>query len=57
MVDLFLPIFPFGADACVCVCVCVCVYVSECTHAQLCSTLFDPMDCSLPGHLSMEFFR
>ena len=24
MVDLFLPIVPFGADACVCVCVCVC---------------------------------
>ena len=28
---------------CVCVCVCVCV-------AQLCPTLFDYMDCSLPGY-------
>ena len=26
-----------------CVCVCVCV------HAQLCPTLCNPMDCSLPG--------
>ena len=33
--------------ACVCVCVCVCV----CTHlvVQSCSTLCDPVDCSLPG--------
>ena len=29
---------------CVCVCVCVCVWV-----AQLCLTLWDPMDCSLSG--------
>ena len=29
---------------CVCVCVCVCVLV-----AQLCPTLCDPMDYSLPG--------
>ena len=29
---------------CVCVCVCICVLV-----AQLCPTLCDPMDCSLPG--------
>ena len=30
---------------CVCVCVCVCVYLV----AQLCLTLCDPMDRSLPG--------
>ena len=29
---------------CVCVCVCVCVLI-----AQSCLTLYDPMDCSLPG--------
>ena len=29
----------------VCVCVCVCAH----THAQLCPTLCDPMDCRLPG--------
>ena len=33
-----------------CVCVCVCV-------TQLCLTLCDPMDCSPPGSLSMEFSR
>ena len=31
---------------CVCVCVCVCVYVLV---TQLCPTLCNPMDCSLPG--------
>ena len=30
---------------CVCVCVCVCVYAQS---PQLCTTLCDPMDCSLP---------
>ena len=35
---------------CVCVCVCVCV-------AQLCLTLCNPMDCSLPGSPSMGFTR
>ena len=30
---------------CVCVCVCVCV----CLVTQLCLTLCDPMNCSLPG--------
>ena len=29
----------------VCACVCVCVNV----YVQLCLTLCDPMDCSLPG--------
>ena len=27
----------------------MCVCVSACMHAQLCSTLCDPMDCSSPG--------
>ena len=30
---------------CVCVCACVCVYI----YAQSCPTLYDLMDCSLPG--------
>ena len=43
---------------CVCVCVCVCVYIYMhmymyvCVHAksfQSCSTLCDPIDCSLAG--------
>ena len=35
---------------CVCVCVCVC-------FTQSCLTLCSPVDCSLPGPLSMEFSR
>ena len=38
---------------CVCVCVCVCAHV----RAQLCHTLCNPMDCSLPGssvHVSFQ---
>ena len=31
---------------CVCVCVCVCVCICV---AQSCSTVCDPIDCSLPG--------
>ena len=36
---------------CVCVGVCVCIYMyeSESEVAQLCPTLFNPMDCSLTG--------
>ena len=35
---------------CVCVCVCVCVYVCVCVKLlQLCWTLCDDMDRSLPG--------
>ena len=34
-----------------CVCVCVCVCVCTHTHAQLCLTLCDPMNCSLPVSL------
>ena len=36
-------------NICLCLCVCVC--------AQSCPTLCDPMDCSLPGSLTMEFSR
>ena len=35
-----------------CICLCLCVpflYVSVSEVAQLCPTLYDPMDCSLPG--------
>ena len=32
---------------CVCVCVCVCVCMS--VDAQLCPTLYESMDCNLPG--------
>ena len=42
---------------CVCVCVCVCVRVCVRSVAQLCPTLCDPLDCSSPGSLSMEFSR
>ena len=38
---------------CVCVCVCVCV----CPVAQLCLTLCNPMDCSLPGSSVHEVFQ
>ena len=38
---------------CVCVCVCVCV----CLATQLCPTLCDPMDCSLPGCSLWGFSR
>ena len=31
------------------VCVCVCVCVRACVGAQWCPTLFNSMDCSLPG--------
>ena len=35
---------------CVCVCVCVCVYARVLAKSlQLCLTLCNPMDCSLPG--------
>ena len=34
---------------CVCVCVCMCLYESENEVAQLCTTLWDTMDCSVPG--------
>ena len=42
----------------ICVCVSVCVYAH--VHAQslqLCPTLCNPMDCSLPGSSSMGFSR
>ena len=44
--------------ACVFVCVGVCVYMKvkmkEKEVAQLCPTLWDPMDCSLPGSSSLH---
>ena len=37
----------------VCVCVCVCMRV----HTQSCPTLWDPMDCSLPGSFVHGIFQ
>ena len=31
------------------VCVCVFIYVGVCAHTQMCPTLCNPMNCSLPG--------
>ena len=36
---------------------CLGIYVCVCSVAQLCLALCDPMDCSLPDSLSMEFSR
>ena len=33
----------------ICVCMCVCVHIHMCMRAQLCPTLCNPMDYSLPG--------
>ena len=42
---LFLAVY-----VCLCVCVCVCVHTCVCLHCtQLCLTLSNPIDCSLPG--------
>ena len=41
--------------ACVCVRVCVCVCVCVCLVAQVCLTLYDPIDCSPPDPPSREF--
>ena len=38
-----------GTRVCVYVCVCLCVCLCVHTHAQLCSTLCDPMDCCPSG--------
>ena len=38
-----------GRQGCVCVCVCVCACMRARSVAQACLTLYDPMDCSLPG--------
>ena len=43
-----------------CVCVCVCVCVCEgcvCACAQLCPNVCNPVNCSPPGSVSMEFSR
>ena len=50
-------VFMLGSTVCyglACVCVHACVSV---LLAQSCLTLCDPIDCSLPGSLSMEFSR
>ena len=47
-----LVIYSLHVHACTYICVCVCVLV-----AQSCPTLCDPMDCSPPGSLFMEFSR
>ena len=39
------------------VCVSVCVSVCACSVTQLCPALWDPMDCSLAGSLSVKFSR
>ena len=40
------------ARTCLCVCMCVCVCVCVCAKLlQLCLTLCDPMDCSLPDSM------
>ena len=45
---------------CVCVCVCMCAYMCVCIYscccsvAQVCPTLCDPMDCSIPGFLVLH---
>ena len=33
------------------------VHPNTCVHAQLCSTVCDPLDCSPPGSLCIEFSR
>ena len=38
---------------CVCVCVCACTHTHE--HTQLCPTLCDTMQCSLPGSSVLEW--
>ena len=42
----------------VCVCVCVCVFVCVCARAraQLCLSLCDPLDYSLPGSSDRGIF-
>ena len=44
LMSLAIPGVFYLVGVCVCVCVCVCV-----SAAQLCPTLCNPMDCSLPG--------
>ena len=41
---------------CVCVCVCARARARVCTLAKSCSTLCDPMDCSLPGSSLLGIF-
>ena len=54
--DIWFPLLPAKVLPCVnsvCVCVCVCVSIDAkgrymCLVTQLCLTLYDPMDFSLP---------
>ena len=42
---------------CVCVCVCLCVSVCVCVRDQFCSTVYDPINCSLPGSSVHRIFQ
>ena len=44
-----LYMYMYNICVCVCVYVCICVCVCVCSVTQLCPTLCDPKDCSLPG--------
>ena len=52
--SLFL-CFVYCVCVCVCVRVCACVHVCTHIHAQSCSTLCNPMNCSLPGSCPWSF--
>ena len=41
----------------VCVCVCVCVCLCVCAGTQLCSTRYDPINCSLTGSSVHRIFQ
>ena len=38
-------------------CVCVCLHVCVCSVAQLCPTLWGPMDCNLPSSCAHRIFQ
>ena len=42
---------------CVCECVYVCVCVCVCARDQFCSTVYDPINCSLPGSSVHRIFQ
>ena len=39
------------------ICVCVCLHVCVCSVAQLCPTLWGPMDCNLPSSCAHRIFQ
>ena len=45
----------YNVSVCVCVCVCVCACTHAHEHTQLCPTLCDTMQCSLPGSSVLEW--